>query len=188
MTTELKDVVTALNAEQIVDSYNHKAIKINGFVFRVSENSTHFHFVAMSQYGNDSAVSRYQSREIWKNLVTDINVSKSKDAKRIAKEVNSRFDWEGFKAYKDQYKLEGVEHENRVLRIAENAKVLSAILGSACYKRNPESYELNFPNGDYYGGVTVETNIEFHLRGIKDVTLAAKLCRLIRDHYDEKRN
>lgn len=162
----------------------------DGSDFLVKQTNSHFEFTICSEKSvvYDRSANRHQSDTLWANLTKSIKISRTKDAARIASEFKKRFDFTAIQEYRQKFIAETLEAIDHNTKTKQKAERLQKILGSAMRQKGDASYELGFPSGNYYGDVTVEYSVEFHLRGISDIELAEKLCRVVREHWEAKQN
>lgn len=155
------------------------------WIFLVAKNESNSFRFQVCQPKSISAASHFKSNQTWQTLTTAINVSRSKDAKRIASEFERRFEWSKLAEYKSELLTEDLNYTESADDSLKKFKALSEILGSNSYQKSPTQFSVNFPSGPWYGAVTIEHgSIEFHLRGIKDIELAKKLSLIVREHYN----
>lgn len=192
MSTTLGQFLEALGAKE--DESNKlcwaQRFGFDGSDFLVKQTNSHFEFTLCSEKSGNPArdANRYESDKLWAQLTKNVNISRNKDAARIASEFKKRFNWISIQQYRERFICENVEYSDRKTATKQKAERLQKSLGSAMRQKSETSFDLDFPSGDYYGQVLVEYSVDFHLRGISDMELAEKLCRVVREHWESKRD
>lgn len=182
--TSVESIVAALGSEIIPnESMWQKFFMVNGHRLSISANGDKYVISVCSMVNTVSQASHFKSDELWGACVHSVQVTSTRPAADIAKDVLRRIEWDKIVQYKEKFLEEEERHREVCASSRELAEIIAGAAGAKIRQTGQTVFTINI-NGDWYSmpndTVVISGNsMELGIRGVKNVEMMKELVAVL---------